>query len=145
MNQVALKSVLAALSVACITLVMSGPTASAAETSATARPLNVKVASIDGRPRVKVARQLKSLVSCSNSCTAIARFTLRTPANTLRLKSQQRLSASEIWTTGIQLTNFGLRYLRQNYRRSVFTVAVTAFDRETRKKTVRVRHFRFYR
>jgi len=140
-----MKAALITAAVVCTTLLASGSTASAADPVSTAKPLNVKVASVDGKPRIRVARQLRTLVSCSNSCTAIARFTLKTPANTLRLSNRKQLPAASIWTTGILLTNFGLRYLRTNYRRSVLTVAVTAFDRETRKKSVRTRNFRFYR
>jgi hypothetical protein len=143
LKNTALKTMVAAISIACATLLASVPPATAAGVPEPA--LIVKVASVDGRPKVKVARQLKVLVSCSNDCSAVARLTLKTPTNTLRVGGSNRLPAAAIWTTGIRLTDYGLGYLKQSYRRSVLKVVVTAVDRETRKKVVRTRHFRFYR
>jgi hypothetical protein len=105
----------------------------------------VRIASPDGKIRLKVARNLKALVSCSNDCRARARITLKTPINNLRVAGSQRLGAGDVWTTGIRLTNFGLSYLRKNFTRCVMKVEVTATEIGTGRRATRTRSFRFYR
>jgi len=50
-----------------------------------------------------------------------------------------------VWTTGIRLTGFGLRYLKKNYRKSRLVVVVKAKDLATGEKVSKTRGFRFYR
>jgi hypothetical protein len=141
-----LKKLLISISVVLVASLFAGPTAGGAiGGQASAAPLRVKIVSPDGRPRIKVARNLKVLVSCNNDCRARARLTLKTPINNLRVAGTQLLGAGDVWTTGIRLTNFGLRYLRQNFTRSVLKVSVTATEVGTGRKVTAARSFRFYR
>jgi hypothetical protein len=136
----------AAVLVALISVAAVAPAATvAAESGVSATSLKVKIVSPDGRPKVKVARDLRVLVSCNNDCRARARVTLKTPVNNLKVAGTQLLGAGDVWTTGIRLTNFGLRYLKKNFTRSVLRVDVTATEIGTGLKTTAARSFRFYR
>jgi hypothetical protein len=113
--------------------------------AARAGQLAVKVTSTDSKPKIKVARKLKVLISCSKDCRASARLKLITPINRLNVGSSQSLGAGDVWTTGIRLTGFGLRYLKENYRKSKLVVVVKATDLATGSKVSKTRSFRFYR
>jgi hypothetical protein len=113
--------------------------------AARASLLNVKVTSTDSRPKIKVARKLKVLISCSNDCRASTRLKLITPINRFNVGGSRALGAGDVWTTGIRLTGFGLRYLKRNYRKSKLVVVVRATDRETGRKVSKTHGFRFYR
>ena len=113
--------------------------------AASASLLNVKVTSTDSKPKIKVARNLKVLISCSKDCRASTRLKLITPINRLNVGGSRTLGAGDVWTTGIRLTGFGLRYLKKNYRKSKLVVIVRATDRETGRKVSKTRGFRFYR
>lgn len=113
--------------------------------AARASRLAVKVTSPDSKPKIKVARNLKVLVSCSKDCRASARLKLITPINRLNVGGSRTLGAGDVWTTGIRLTRFGLNYLKKNYRWSKLVVVVRATDRATGRKVSKTRGFRFYR
>ncbi len=105
--------------------------------------LSVKVTTTDSKPRIKVARELKVLVGCSKDCRAKAKIRLWTPINKVNVKGSQLMGAGDVWTTGIRLTGFGLRYLKKNYRKSRLRVAIKAKDTETGKFAKKTRTFRF--
>ncbi len=113
--------------------------------SGRAGQLAVKVTSTDSKPKIKVARNLKVLVSCSKDCRASARLKLITPINRLNVGGSRTLGAGDVWTTGIRLTGFGLRYLKENYRKSRLVVVIKAKDLATGKTVSKTRGFRFYR
>lgn len=132
----------ASLSVAPLASATSGADDSGGER---ATRLTVKINSADAKPKIKVARDLKVLVSCSNDCRAKARLTLKTPINKLSVGGSQALTSGTVWTTGIRLTRFGLRYLKKTYRKSNLKVAIRARDTATGKIVKKTRYFRFYR
>lgn len=134
-----------AIAVLLVSMLATAPAATAVEKSGYASPLRVKVASEDGKPKIKVARKLKVLLSCSSDCRGKVRIVLKTPANTTKVGGSRLLGAGDIWITGIRLTGFGLNYLKKNYRSSVLKVSVTATDSVTGRKVSKNRNFRFYR
>lgn len=130
------------LSVAICGVAAAGTTASAATVSAV--PMKVKVTPFAGK-KVRVAKKLKVVVSCTKDCTAKVRITLVTPAGNSTVKGGRNLEAGRGWITGMVLTSYGTRMLKNHYRRSRLKVAVTARNRKhgtIRKKT---RSFRFRR
>ncbi len=110
-----------------------------------AKRLSVKVTTADGKPRIKVARELKVLVGCSKDCRAKAKIRLSTPINKVNVKGSEPMGAGDVWTTGIRLTGFGLRYLKKNYRESRLRVAIRAKDKATGRFANKTRTFRFTR
>ncbi len=113
--------------------------------SSRATKLAIKINSTDSKPKIKVGRSLKVLVSCSKDCRAKAKIRLKTPINRLNVGGSQLLTAGAVWTTGIRLTSFGLRYLKKNYRKSTLRVAIRAKDTATGQFAEKTRVFRFYR
>lgn len=108
-----------------------------------ATPLRVKVATPDGNPKVKVAKKVKLLASCSKDCNITAKLKLISPANTLTGNVSRGLRAQQFWTIGFVLTRYGRNYLKDNYRDSKLKVRLSAVDLETGKRTVKIRTFRF--
>ena len=108
-----------------------------------ATPLRVKVATPDGNPKVKVAKKVKLLASCSKDCNITAKLKLISPANTLTGNVSRGLRAPQLWMIGFGLTRYGRNYLKANYRDSKLKVRLSAVDLETGKRTVKIRTFRF--
>lgn len=106
-------------------------------------PLNIRIATFDGNPKIKVKRKLSFLVSCSKNCGATISIKLITPAVVTPGKLSGGLAANKPQTANFRLTNYGLRYLRKNFRKSRLSVKVTAKDAETGKKYVKRKVFRF--
>ena len=59
------KSIVAVAVVMLATLLVGSSPAGAASQSAEVRPLNIKIVSINGRPKLQVARKLTAVMSCS--------------------------------------------------------------------------------
>ncbi len=115
-----------------------------ASTASAAKPMNIKMAPFAGK-KVKVAKKLKVIVSCSKDCAAKVRVTLITPVGNTSVKGGRNLEAGQGWITGMVLTNYGVRVLKNHYRNSRLKVAVTARNLKNgtiRKKT---KSFRFRR
>ena len=115
-----------------------------ASTSSAAVPMNVKVAPYAGT-KVKVAKKLKVIVSCSKDCAAKVKITLITPVGNTSVKGGRGLEAGKGWITGMVLTNYGVSVLKNHYRYSRLKVQVTARNLKNgtiRKKT---KSFRFRR
>lgn len=110
-----------------------------------AKPLNVRITTFDGNPRLKATRKLMVVSSCNKDCRARMRVTLVMPAGRDSANISRTLKQGKGWFVTYQLTNLGLRYLRANLNRSRLTVTVTARDLETGKMTVKTRNFRFRR
>jgi len=108
-------------------------------------PLRLKIVSEDGKPKIKVAKKLPVLISCSKDCGARIRMTIVTPVGSDDISDAGRLDAGTVLTVKFPLTNFGLNYLKDNYRSSKLKVKFTGKDLETGKKVVKIRTFRFYR
>ncbi len=140
-----MKTILFAASVLLVSSFVALPAAASGDAGVSATTLKVKLASEDGKPKVKVARRLKVLSSCSTDCNARVKLILKTPATTLRLSGSRKLSGGDIWTTWIQLNGYGFRYLKKTYRKSVLKVILTATDTVTKKRVVKTRNFRLYR
>ena len=115
-----------------------------AGSSTAAVPMNIKVAPYAGT-KVRVAKKLKVLVSCSKDCAAKVRITLITPVGNSTVKGGRNLEAGSSWLTGMILTNYGVRLLKNHYRHSRLKVAVQA--RNLKNGTVRkkTKFFRFRR
>jgi len=131
-------------------LLVFAPGVSAGEQSAgspaeLAAGLSVRVMTPDSKRRITVARELRVLVACSKDCRAKAKIRLKTPINKVNVKGAQLMGAGDVWTTGIRLTGFGLRYLNKNYRDSSLRVAIRAKDAATGKFARKTRTFRFTR
>ena len=106
-------------------------------TATAATPMNVKIAPYAGT-KVKVAKKLKVIVSCSKDCAAKVKVTMITPAGNSTVKGGRNLAAGQGWLTGMVLTNYGLSVLKNHYRFSRLKVAVTARNLKNgtiRKKT----------
>ena len=92
-----------------------------------------------------MAQKLKVIVSCSKDCAAKVRVTLITPVGNTSVKGGRNLEAGQGWITGMVLTKYGVRVLKNHYRNSRLKVAVTARNLKNgtiRKKT---KSFRFRR
>jgi hypothetical protein len=101
----------------------STATASPATTSAV--PMKVKITPFAGK-RVKVAKRLKVLVTCSKDCAAKVKVKLITPAGNSTVTGGRDLTAEGTWITGMVLSNFGVKLLRNHWRNSRLKVSVTA-------------------
>lgn len=113
-----------------------------ASTATAATPMNVKIAPYAGT-KVKVAKKLKVIVSCSKDCAAKVKVTMITPAGNSTVKGGRNLEANRGWITGMILTGYGVSVLKNHYRFSRLKVVVTARNLKngtTRKKT---KFFRF--
>lgn len=105
-----------------------------ASSASAAKPMKVKIAPFAGK-KVRVAKNLKVIVSCSKDCVVKVRVKLITPAGNSTVKGGKRLKTNQSWTTGMTLTNYGRRILKNHYRRSRLRVSVRA--RNTKNGTVR--------
>lgn len=108
-------------------------------------PLKVKIKTLDGKKRIKVARKLKTVMSCSKDCHVTVNFAVKTPAGTISDSSTGSLSGKQIVPLRIRLNGVALRYLKKNYKRCRFRIRVKATDRGTGKHVAKTRSFRFYR
>lgn len=113
-----------------------------ASTASAAAPMNVKVAPYAGT-KVKVAKKLKVIVSCSKDCAAKVKVTLYTPVGNSTVKGGQNLKANRGWITGMVLTGYGVNVLRNHYRYSRLKVAVTARNLKNGTIRKRTKFFRF--
>ncbi|MBK5231751.1 MAG: hypothetical protein JJE13_02055 [Thermoleophilia bacterium] len=112
---------------------------------ATAAPLKVKMATFDGKKKVKVARKLKAVTSCSKDCSLHVTFAVRTPAGTIKDSASGTISGNQLIPVNVRLNNVALKYLRSNYRASRCTINVVAKDLETGKRVTKKRSFKFYK
>jgi hypothetical protein len=106
--------------------------------------MKVKITPYAGT-KVKVAKRLKVIVSCSKNCAAKVRVTLITPAGNSTVKGGRNLAAGKSWITGMVLTSYGVSVLKNHYRYSRLRIAVSA--RNLKNGTVRrkTKTFRFRR
>lgn len=132
------RNLFAGILIATIAMGAMGSSATAAQ------PMNIKIAPYAGT-KVKVAKKLKVIVSCSKDCAAKVRITMITPAGNSTVKGGRNLPAGQSWLTGMVLTNYGLSVLKNHYRYSRLKVAVSA--RNLKNGTVRnkTKFFRFRR
>ncbi|MGB0119390.1 MAG: hypothetical protein WBP55_00395 [Solirubrobacterales bacterium] len=107
-----------------------------------ATPLRVKIAPFSGK-KVKVAKKLKVLVSCTKQCRIKTKFTLVTPALKDSVTGGTTLEANSAFVTGMILNSFGKNLLKKNYKRSRFKVKVSALDIETGKRIKKTKTFKF--
>lgn len=141
-----MKKTLTGLAVLAASLGFTAVPASAAVGTASADPvLRVKLVSPDGRPKLKVQRRLKVLSSCSTDCRMRITMILKTPLGSTKRGGSRDLPAGGVWSTWIQLNNFGLGYLKRNYKRSSMRVIASARDLKTGQRITRIRKFGFYR
>ena len=108
---------------------------------AAAFPLKVELVTFDGKKKVKVARKLKAVASCSKDCSLRITFALRTPAGTIK----GTVPGNRLIPVNARLNNTALKYLKTNYRASRYTINVAAVDLETGKRSIKRRTFRFYK
>lgn len=117
--------------------------ASAADAVAAA-PLKVKVAPMAGK-KVKVARKLKVVASCTSDCAAKVRIKLYTPVGNSTVRGARNLKADQGWITGLVLTRFGLKAVKSHFRQSRLKVSLRARDVSTGRVVKKTRTFRFRR
>ncbi|MDQ2699814.1 MAG: hypothetical protein M3Y23_00620 [Actinomycetota bacterium] len=117
----------------------------AAELAEGPAPLRVKVASFNGKKKLKAAKKLKLTLSCSKDCGVRASFRLKLPGGVIKDKTSGSLPANRIAPLTFTLNSVATRYLKKNVRSAKFTVKVAAKDFETGKRTIKKRVFRFYR
>jgi len=108
-------------------------------------PLRLKIVSKDGKPKLKVQKKLPVLISCSKDCRARIKMTIVTPVGKDDIKDAGPLPAGTVLTVRFPLTNFGLNYLKKNFRNSKLKVNFSAKDLETGKRVTKTRSFGFYR
>ena len=107
------------------------------------KPLKVKVVTFDGKQRLRVAKKLRLVTSCSKDCNARIKLRLVTPVTTTRASASTGIPATGTWTVNLGLSRFLRRYIRQNISRSKLVVGFRAVDVETGKVTSLVKTFRF--
>jgi hypothetical protein len=140
------KKFVIAISIIAAALTLSGPaSAGAASTSVDDTPLRLKIASIDGKPKIKVARKLPAVMSCNRDCRLSVRFVLRMPGAKLSAGGARNLFDGAFWSPGMKLNRAATRYLRVNFRSSSFKVVVRARDLENGTLAVKKKIFSFYR
>ena len=103
-------------------------------------PLKLKIVSRDGKAKLKAARKLPVLISCSKLCDAKVKMTIFTPVGKGSVADAGQLGENKVLTI-----KFGFRYLKDNYRKSKLKVKFSAKDVETGKRVAKTRAFRFYR
>lgn len=108
-------------------------------------PLKTKVVTADGKKKIKVAKKLPVLVSCSKDCSFKATVTLIAPAISEPKSLSGSIPGGNILTLNYKLTSFGRNYLKKNVRRSKLKVKFSAKDTETGERVVKTRTFRFYK
>lgn len=106
-------------------------------------PLKVKLVTFDGKQRIKIAKKIRVVTSCSKDCNARVKLKLITPVTTYKFDAATGIPATGTWTVGIRLSRFVRSYLRNNIRHSRLVVNFTATDIETGFKTIKVKTFRF--
>ena len=106
--------------------------------------MKIKVAPFAGT-KVKVARKLKVIVSCSKDCNARVKVTLITPVGVSSVKGGRSLSAGRGWITGMVLTNYGVTLLKNHFRYSRLKVEVTATNVSNGTVRKQTKSFRFRR
>lgn len=109
------------------------------------QPLKVNISNYYAKPKIAVAKKLKITVSCNRDCGVNVTGTLRMPGGKSSWNASRSMTAGSIWFITYKLTNFGVRYLRQNFRKSRYIVRVAATDLESGQKSVKTRTFRFSR
>lgn len=107
-----------------------------------AAPMKVKVAPYAGT-KVRVAKRLKVVASCTSDCAARVRITLYTPVGKSTVSGSRNLEANIGWITGMILTPYGVNILRNHYRYSRLKVVVTARNLEHGTIRTVTRFFRF--
>ncbi|HTU14611.1 MAG TPA: hypothetical protein VMF31_05385 [Solirubrobacterales bacterium] len=108
-------------------------------------PLKLKVVTADGKKRIKVAKKLPVLVSCSKDCSFKTTVTLITPATSDPKSISGNLPAGNILTLRYRLTSYGVRYVKRNVSGSKLKVKFSAKDTETGERVIKSRTFRFYK
>ena len=120
------------------------PARAAGDATISAAPMKIKVAPFAGT-KVKVARKLKVIVSCSKDCNARVKVTLITPVGVSSVKGGRSLSAGGGWITGMVLTNYGVTLLKNHFRYSRLKVEVTATNVSNGTVRKQTKSFRFRR
>jgi hypothetical protein len=126
-----------------IPLVVVGALLLPAAPPAQAADMRVKILPRDGKPRLKPAKRLRVVVTCSKVCVAEANAVLKMPGRSSKAKKLRVLKAGARWTLTLDLTRRTTRYLKQNARRSRLVVRVRTGDPETQRITSTSRTFRF--
>jgi len=108
-------------------------------------PLKTRIVTKDGKKKIKIAKKLPVLVSCSKACSFKATVTLIAPAVKEPKSLTGTLVANNILTLNYKLTNFGRSYLKDNVRKSKLKVKFSAKDQETGKRVIKTKSFRFYK
>lgn len=132
------RTVIAALLVAIVGMAAIGSTANAAI------PMKIKIAPYAGT-KVKVAKRLKVIATCTKDCRAKVKVTLITPAGNSSVKGGRKLQANSSWITGMILTNYGVNVLKNHYRNSRLRVAITATNVSNGTVRHQTKTFRFRR
>ncbi|MGK2932562.1 MAG: hypothetical protein ACSLFD_07315 [Solirubrobacterales bacterium] len=117
----------------------------AVSTAAQAAPNRVRIASEDGKARLKVQKKIPVLISCSKNCGGRVKMTLVAPATTDSAQGKFTIKAGNVLTLRFKLTNFGVRYIRKNVARSKLKVRFSSVDFATGKRTIKRRTFGFYK
>jgi len=107
-------------------------------------PMRVKLGPLAGT-KVKVAKDLKVVASCTKDCSLRARIKLITPVGNSTVSGGRRVPADRGWITGMVLTRYGLKILRTHYRQSRLKVSIAAKDLETGRIVRIIKSFRFRR
>lgn len=115
-----------------------------ASTAEAAAPLKIKIAPYAGT-KVKVAKKLKVIVSCSKDCAAKVKVTLLTPAGNTSVKGGRNLKANSGWITGMVLTGYGLSILKNHYPYSRLRISVSARNLSNGTIRNKTKTFRFRR
>lgn len=106
-------------------------------------PLRVKISNFYATQKIKVAKKLKIAVSCNRACAIKVKGSLRMPVGKAGWKASRDLDTGGIWFLTYRLSNVGLKYLRQHYKKSRYVITATATDLESGKKATKTRNFRF--
>lgn len=112
---------------------------------AEAAPNRVKIASENGKARLKVQKRIPVLISCTKACGGRVKMTLVAPAISDSANGNFTIKAGNVLTLRFKLTNFGKRYIRKNVRKSKLKVKFAVKDFETGKRSVKRRTFRFHK
>lgn len=142
-----MKKAVLPIAVVLITSLGFSSSAGAAATSADSNrigPLRVKVAPLAGK-KVKVAKKLKLVMSCSKDCIVKVKFKLITPGLTDSVKGGKALKANAPFITGMVLNSFGVRLLKNNYRQSRFKAIIQAQDVSNGRVVRKTKTFKFKR
>lgn len=130
------------LTIVALGLVLPAPSTAGGQIDPAPR-LKLKIATPDGKKKVKVAKKLRVVASCSKDCALTAKIKLITPASNVNGTLSSVVPANRIYRMRLKLTRFGLKFLKKNFRKSRFKVKLVARDVQTGEKVTKSRKFRF--